>query len=122
MLSSNQTGWNAEPLLIAQDEMYRNAAQDEMLSLEEMLQRMKLIIIKLKYSKHEKYIKWPSNHAFFILPHTTLLWAMWTWLLKLLKFKTLLVINFLFKGYIRWCGNVWFGWNHRIRQTRDSTR
>ena len=54
----------------------RNAAQDEMLSLEEMLQRMTLIIIKLKYSKHEKYIKWPSSHAFFILPHTTLLWTM----------------------------------------------
>ena len=39
-------------------------------------------VIKLKYSKHEKYIKWPSSHAFFILPHTTLLWAMWTRLLK----------------------------------------
>ena len=55
---------------------------------------------KIKYSKHEKYIKWPSSHAFFILPHTTLLWAMWTRLLKSLKFKTLLVINFLFKIFI----------------------
>ena len=52
-----------------------NSAQDEMLSLEEMLQRMTLIITKLKYIKHEEYIKWPCSHAFVILSHTTLLWA-----------------------------------------------
>ena len=35
-----------------------------------------LIVIKRNTAKHEKYIKWPSSHALFILPHTTLLWAM----------------------------------------------